>query len=79
MINIVNIKPVLAREREARLKDERCRSMFSNTVATIATRRNKGGQRQVSTNTTSASEEGPIKSSGLRPRLAARPRPRLSR
>ena len=37
------------------------------------------GQRQVSTSRTTASEEGPSKSNCLRPRLAARPWPRLTR
>jgi hypothetical protein len=31
-------KTVLAREREARLKEERCRGMFSMAVSVIATR-----------------------------------------
>ena len=57
----LTMKPVLAREREARLKDECWRSMFSNPAVAAATRGNKGEQRKRSTNTTTASKEGPMK------------------
>jgi len=45
-------KPVLAREREARLKEECCRGVLSNTLCAGVKRRHKGKQR---------SEEGPTK------------------
>jgi len=37
-------KPVLAREREARLKGEPCRYMFSNAASHVAIRGNKAGK-----------------------------------
>ena len=56
-------KPVLAREREARLKEKHCLSMFSMTIPEITNKSSATVQTEISTRMMTISEYGLLKSS----------------